>query len=198
MSFIRTISLAILLGLLSFQAQSLRLQVNTNQPFVFIQVGHGTVSTNGMFGPPAGLVDEVSFPFPVGVRPGDGTAILGTPVIPIMVLGLSRKNRSNFTVTINSSLPLMNSTGDTIPFTEFSWTTQDGDIPAGTFSGGTQQTLMSFKGKGKGNNGKGKGNKGTQGTNAGVVDYLTFSYSNINLYPAGIYQGQVVYTITNL
>jgi len=194
MGFIRIICFAILLGLISFQAQSLRLQVNTNQPFVFIQVGHGIVSSDGMFGPPAGLVDEVSFPFPVGVRPGDGTAVLGTPVIPIMVLGLSKKNRSNFTVTMNSSVPLMNANGDTIPFSEFSWTTQDGDIPPGTFSGGTQQMLMTFKGK----KGKGKGKKGSKAINAGVVDYLTFSYSNVNLYPSGIYQGQVVYTITNL
>jgi len=194
MGFIRIICFAILLGLISFQAQSLRLQVNTNQPFVFIQVGHGIVSSDGMFGPPAGLVDEVSFPFPVGVRPGDGTAVLGTPVIPIMVLGLSKKNRSNFTVTMNSSVPLMNANGDTIPFSEFSWTTQDGDIPPGTFSGGTQQMLMTFKGK----KGKGKGKKGSKAINAGVVDYLTFSYSNVNLYPSAIYQGQVVYTITNL
>ena len=195
MGFSRTICFTILLGLLSFQAQSLRLQVNTNQPFVYIQVGHGAVSSNGMFGPPTGLVDEVSFPFPIGVIPGDGTAIIGTPVIPIMVLGLSRKNRSSFTVTMNSSVPLMNANGDTIPFTDFSWMTQDGDIPAGTFSGGAQQTLMSFKGnKVKG----GKGKKGNRPINAGVVDYLTFSYSNINPYPAGIYKGQVVYTITNL
>lgn len=198
MGFPRTICFTILLGLLSFQAQSLRLIVNTNQPFAFIQVGHGIVSSDGMFGPPAGLVDEVSFPFPAGVRPGDGTAIIGTPVIPIMVLGLSRRNRSNFTVTMNSSVPLMNANGDTIPFSEFSWTTQDGDIPPGIFSGGAQQTLMNFKGKKAKGKGKGKGKKGNRGVNAGVVDYLTFSYSNINSYPAGIYQGQVVYTITNL
>jgi hypothetical protein len=189
MSFVRTICLAILLGLLSFQAQSLRLTVNTNQRFVFIQIGHGTVSTDGMFGPPAGLVDEVTFTFPAGVRPGDGTPVVGTPVIPIMVLGLSTPNQSDFAVTMDSSVPLMNLNGDTIPFTEFSWTTQDGDIPAGTFSGGALQPLMTFQGK--------KGKKG-QDPEGGVVDYLTFTYSNTNVYPPGSYQGLVVYTITNL
>jgi hypothetical protein len=189
MSFVRTISIVILLGLLSFQAQSLRLTVIKQSPFVFIQIGHGTVSTDGMFGPPAGLVDEVTFPFPAGVRPGDGTPVLGTPVIPIMVLGLIKQNQANFAVTMDSSLPLMNVSGDTIPFTEFSWTTQDGDIPAGIFSSGAQQPLMNFQGQ--------KAAKG-EDPEAGVVDYLTFSYSNANAYPSGSYQGLVVYTITNI
>jgi hypothetical protein len=184
MGFTRTICFALLLGLLSFQAQAVRLNVNVTNPFVYIQVGHGLISAYGMFGPPAGLVDEVSFPFPVGVRPGDGTAITGTPVIPVMVLGYSGRNRTRFSVTMNSSAPLVNAGGDTIPFTEFSWTTQDGDIPPGAFDGSAQQTLMTLNRRGR----RGRG----------VADYLTFSYSNLNLYPAGSYQGQVVYTITNL
>jgi hypothetical protein len=189
MSFVRTISIVILLGLLPFQAQALRLTVTAGDRFVFIQIGHGTVSSDGMFGPPAGLVDEVTFPFPAGVRPGDGTPVVGTPVIPIMLLGLFKPNQANFAVTMDSSVPLMNLNGDTIPFTEFSWTTQDGDIPAGVFSSGAQQPLMTFLGK--------KAQKG-QDPEGGVVDYLTFTYSNANAYPSGSYQGLVVYTITNL
>ena len=184
MSFVRSFQLAILLVLFSCQAFGLRLNIRLTTPFVFIQVGHGTVSSYGMFGPPAGLVDEVSFPFPAGVQPGDGTAVVGTPVIPIMVLGYSGGNRTRFVVTMNSNSPLTNANGDQLPFTQFSWVSQDGDIPSGAFNGSTQQQLVSLDRRGR--------------RARGYVDYLTFSYSNSNLYPAGSYQGQVVYTITNL
>ena len=139
----RTIA-ALIIGLLSLSAQALRLNIRTTTPFVYIQVGHGEVSSYGMFGPPAGLVDEVTFVFPAGVAPGDGTDIIGTPVIPVMVLGYSGGNRARYTVTMNSSAPLTNGSGNTIPFNEFSWTTQDGDIPAGAFDGGAQQTLVTI------------------------------------------------------
>ena len=184
MGFTRTSCLALLLSLLPLSVQAIRLNVRISIPFVYIQVGHGLVSSYGMFGPPAGLVDEVSFTFPAGVQPGDGTDIIGAPTIPVMVLGYSGSNRTRFNVTMNSSLPLTNVNGDNIPFGEFSWTSSDGDIPSGTFNESAQQTLVTLNRRGR----RGRG----------LVDYLTFSYSNDNLYPAGTYQGRVVYTITNL
>lgn len=184
MSIARTRLIAVVLFLSCAQVQALQLTVNLSFPFVFIQIGHGLISSFGMFGPPAGLIDEVAFTFPGGVQPGDGTPVAGMPVIPIMVLGYSGGNRVRFVVTMNSSVPLVNADGDTIPFSDFSWTTRDGDIPAGAFDGTTQQQLVSmnvFYPRGR-----------------GMVDYLTFSYSNANVYPAGNYQGRVVYTVTNL
>jgi len=165
-------------------AHAIRLNVRITTPFVYIQIGHGLISDSGLFGPPAGLVDEVGFSFSAGVQPGDGTDIIGTPTIPVMVLGYSGSNRARFSVTMNSSVPLTNANGDNMPFSEFSWTTRDGDIPAGAFNEGAQQTLVTLNRRGR----RGRG----------FVDYLSFSYSNDNAYPAGIYRGQVVYTITNL
>jgi hypothetical protein len=184
MGFTQRTIVAVIIGLLPLSVQALRLNINVTIPFVYIQVGHGLISSYGMFGPPAGLVDEVTFGFPPGVQAGDGTDVIGTPVIPVMVLGYSGGNRSRYTVTMNSSVPLTSGSGNTIPFSEFSWTTQDGDIPAGTFDGGAQQTLVTMDGRGR--------------RARGLVDYLTFSYGNDNAYPAGTYQGRVVYTITNL
>lgn len=166
-------------------ADAVEIRINRTNPFVYIQIGHGDLRRRGLFGPPSGQVDEVSFAFPAGVRPGDATPVLGTPTIPIALLGLSVGNQANFRVTVNSSAGLTNEFGDTLPFSEISWTTTDGDIPGGTFDDSASQFLMEY-------------NFAPTGRGRGVIDYLTFSYANDAIYPAGTYTGRVIYTIMEL
>ena len=71
--------------------------------------------------------------------------------------------------------------GDSIPFSQISWTsTANGnttaDIPAGTFTGGTQ-TLANF------------------GRNTFVENCFSYSYANAALVPAGTYTGRAVFTL---
>ena len=171
--------------MLSSPAYASQIQVNIRTPFVYIQIGHGLLSSRGLFGPPANLVDEVSFTFPAGVQPADGTPIIGTPVIPMAVIGLNTGRRTNFRVTMDSSIPLRNATGDPLPFSKFSWSTRDGSIPDGQFDDSPNQVLLDYFRR--------RANKGR-----GVVDALTFTFANDTLYTSGTYTGRVVYTITEL
>jgi hypothetical protein len=173
-----------LLAALPAEAHALRFSIAPIVPFVYIQVGHGSLSRDGLFGPPAGQVDEVLFTLPPGVQSGDGTPLVGTPVMPILFLGYSGSNRANYRVTMNSAAGLVNGSGDQIPFSDFTWTTQDGDIPAGQFNDSANQLLQQYNFN---------GNRAR-----GVVDYLTFSYANTVVRPGGTYTGRVVYTITEL
>lgn len=166
-------------------AHAVEIRINRTTPFVYVQVGHGDLRRRGLFGPPSNQIDEVIFSFPAGVQPGDGTPVAGTPTIPIALLGLSPGNQTNFRVTVNSSGPLSNEFGDTLPFSEIGWTSSDGDIPSGAFDDSANQFLMNY-------------NLAPTNRGRGVIDYLTFSYSNDTIYPAGTYTGRVVYTITEL
>ncbi|UCG72167.1 MAG: hypothetical protein JSV45_13095 [Chromatiales bacterium] len=166
-------------------AHALRFSVRATTPFVYVQIGHGDLSSYGLLGPPASLIDEVAFTFPAGVQSGDGTPVAGTPVIPIAFLGYSGRNRSIYRITIDSSAGLTNINGDSMPFSEFSWVTQDGDIPAGQFNNSPNQLLFQYSQRGR-------------RRARGIVDYLSFSYANTQIYPAGVYTGRVFFTITEL
>jgi len=183
MGFSRVLAM-LLIGLLPVWAHAVRLNVRVTTPFVYIQIGHGALGSYGLFGGPASQVDVVSFTFPPGVQPGDGTDVIGTPTIPVAVLGYSGRNRTHFSVTMDSSIALINANGDSLPFDQFSWVTSDGDIPGNTFDNSGQQPLVTLNRRGR----RGRG----------LVDYLTFSYANDILYPSGSYTGRVVYTITEL
>ena len=166
-------------------AQAIHVQIGFTNPFVYIQIGHGQYSSLGLWGPPANLIDEVSFTFPAGVQPGDGTPITGTPDrIPIAVLAYSGGGRANFRVTIDSSQPLTNGAGDTIPFSKFSWTTRNGHIGSGTFNDTANQLWQQYSF----NFPRGRG----------VLDFMTFEFANDQIYRPGTYTGRVTYTITEL
>jgi hypothetical protein len=105
-------------------------------------------------------------------------------MIPILFLGYSGGNRANYRVTMNSATGLVSATGAVIPFSDFRWTTQDGDIPAGQFNGASNQLLAQYNFN---------GNRAR-----GIVDYLTFTYANTTVRTGGTYTGRVVYTITEL
>lgn len=178
------VSLLVVLLAFSVPGYALRFSVASGPPFVFIQIGHGSLTRDGLLGPPIAMVDEVTFPVPPGVQLGDGTPIIGTPVIPMAFLGYSGGNQANYIVTMDSSGGLVNGSGDVMPFSEISWTTQDGDIPGGQFNDSGNQLLQQYNFRGN--------------RSRGVIDYLTFTYANTSGYPAGDYAGRVTYTIAEL
>ena len=86
-------------------------------------------------------------------------------------------------LTATVTQPLANASGDTIPFSQISWTSSgNGDtgaqpFPAGTFTGGTQ-TLASFP------------------VNTWRESCHRFSYANSSVVAAGTYNGRVTYTLS--
>jgi len=93
-------------------------------------------------------------------------------------------NTGAATVTATSPANLTNGSGDTIPFTQISWTSSgNGDtgaqpFPAGTFVGGVQTV-------------------GTISRNQWAESCHTFSYANTSVRPAGTYTGRVTYTLSS-
>ncbi len=140
-------------------------------------IGFGPLPVVGIrVGPPVGVA-TVSFNVPAALV-GSGTPITGTPTI--FIAALARFPASDpppvFTVSVDSSTPLSNGAA-TIPMTEFSWTSQDGDIPNGTFQGTASQVIF-----------------GPATAAIVVSDQLTFSFANDQVYDVGTYVGKVTYT----
>lgn len=87
------------------------------------------------------------------------------------------------TLTANSSGPLTNGTGQTIPMTQITWTSSGNSdtgaqpFPAGTFTGGTQTI-------------------GTIARNQWAESCMTFSYLNTAIRSYGTYTATVTYTLT--
>ena len=114
---------------------------------------------------------------------GDGTPISGSPAGVVIEVSARRAtsremNQVYYVVTADSSVPLSSGL-DTIPFTEISWTSQDGDIPAGRFDGTTSQVIL-----------------GQSRAKYMVSDRLTFIYDNARVVSGGTYTGTVTYTIS--
>ena len=151
-------------------SHALTFSVRPGPPFVSIQVGSAT------------QLDTVTFTVPPGAS-GNATPIVGAPVVEMTVLGYSGSNQSNYQLTVNSSSGLVSGSGARIPFSNFSWTTRDGDIPAGRFNDSSTQLILF----------EGHGNRAR-----GITDYLTFQYDNALVYPGGTYTGRLVYTVTQL
>jgi hypothetical protein len=115
----------------------------------------------------------------------DGYVFCNTP--GELYIGGFYRNTTNTgaaTVTATSPSNLVNGTGDTIPFTQISWTSRgNGDagaqpFPAGTFVGGVQTI-------------------GTISRNQWAESCHTFSYANTSTRPAGTYTGRVTYTLSS-
>lgn len=87
------------------------------------------------------------------------------------------------TLTANSSAPLVNASGESIPLTQINWTSSGiGDtgaqpFPSGAFTGGTQSI-------------------GAIARNQWAESCMTFSYLNTAIVAAGTYTGTVTYTLT--
>jgi len=114
---------------------------------------------------------------------GDGTPISGAPAGVLIEVSARRATffewlRASYIVTADSSTPLSSGTA-TIPFTDISWTSQDGDIPSGRFNGSSAQVIL-----------------GATRAYFQVRDWLTFTYDNTRFLPAGEYTGTVTYTVS--
>ena len=86
------------------------------------------------------------------------------------------------TLSVATPASLLNATSETLPFSSVSWTSSGlGDsgttIPAGTFAGGTTQTLLSVS------------------LNTWFESCLLFSYANAQFAPAGTFSGRATYTL---
>jgi hypothetical protein len=108
---------------------------------------------------------------------GSGNPVNGDSRIDIQLLIRAPASRplTGF-LTVDSSTPLNNGSGATIPVSEIGWIASSGDIPSGSFTGTSTQQLASFT------------------SSVRVTDRHTFSYKNRNIYDAGTYNGQVTYT----
>ncbi len=119
---------------------------------------------------------------------GDNYATCPNPATEVMVGASYRRNRNNqpasATLRVTSPANLVNAAGDTIPFSQISWTVSapgsgvPNVIPAGTFNGGTQ-TLA------------------TVPANRYIENCHSFIYANSALRAAGTYNGQVTYTLSS-
>ncbi|HQO16460.1 MAG TPA: hypothetical protein PLG02_05820 [Methylotenera sp.] len=200
----KTALVALLMLTSAGSADAWILNISSGPKQIYIQVGNGSY-TGGNYnagGTPANnnTVNVVSVNIPAASL-GSGTPIPMTsnssaansfydgfnvcnPPNQVYIGGWVRVPGSSGSGVMSVSTPasLVNSSGDTIPFSSISWTsTANGnstpDISAGTFNGGTI-TLASI------------------GANRWVENCMTFSYANTAVYAAGTYTGRAIYTLS--
>ncbi len=120
---------------------------------------------------------------------GDNYATCPTPASQIMVGASYRRSSAtdgpaSATLRVTSPANLVSAAGDTIPFSQISWTVAapgsgvPNVIPAGVFSGAVQ-TLT------------------TVPANTYIENCHSFVYANSAIRAAGTYTGQVTYTLTS-
>lgn len=142
---------------------------NQATPRISIRVGAGGSN-----------VTEVSFTVPAS-QVGDSTPITAPGSVRIQVeIRATAANPLTGTLTVDSlSYPLENTdpgSNSSIPFSEISWTSRDGHIPAGYFMDEIDQDIVSFQ------------------SSQRYRDFHTFSYDNTMLIESGTYEGHVIYT----
>ena len=138
---------------------------NRASPRISIRVGGG-----------GNNISEVQFTVPAA-QIGNGTAVAGSRTIRIdLVVRAAASDALTATLSADSLSNPLTSNGDTIPFSDISWASRDGDIPAGVFTGVTDQVIVSFP------------------SSRRIRDWHTFSYANTRAVEAGEYEGRVVYT----
>ncbi|MEJ7745715.1 MAG: hypothetical protein WKF61_02965 [Luteimonas sp.] len=201
-------SLLILFALaMSGAAQAYVVTIAPGARAVYLRVGDGTFTgTYNSGGTPGsgGAINLVSVGVPAAVLGNgvdqdmttnatqgasslDGFAVCNVPA-EIYIGGFYRRpgSGSKETATLTAVAPanLSNAAGDTIPFSQISWTSTDNrggaaaqPMPTGTFTGGTQ-TLASFP------------------INTWQESCHTFRYGNDAVVASGTYNGRVVYTLS--
>lgn len=167
----RTAAAGFLIGLLLWHAAA--------EAIVFNLANRATPRIGIRVGGSGGNISEVEFNVPATLI-GNGTAVTGSPAIRIQLV-VRASGASPLTATLSAdslSYPLTSSGGGggSIPFSDISWSAQDGDIPAGSFTGVTDQVIVSFP------------------SSRRILDWHTFSYANTRDVEAGDYVGRVVYT----
>lgn len=121
-------------------------------------------------------ITSVNFDVPVA-NIGDGTPVSGSRRIKIQleIRSTAARPMTGY-LTVDTSIPLSNGAGGTIPLSSISWLSRSGDIPSGTFSGTGNQLLATFPGS------------------ARIIDWHSFIFANDALYDPGTYLGQITYT----
>lgn len=186
-------------------AQAFVVSIDPGARAVYLRVGNGVFSaanySNGGTPGSGGPINLVSVSVPAavlgngtnlamttnatsGISNYDGFAFCDVPA-EIYVGGFYRRNGTG-TATLTATVPanLTTTAGDAIPFSQISWTSSgNGDtgaqpILAGTFAGGSTQTLASFP------------------VNSWRESCHSFSYGNDAVVAAGTYTGRVVYTLS--
>lgn len=191
-------------GLAAGSASAFVVSISPGTHTVYLQVGVGSFTGNystGGTGANNTTINKVSVTVPASVV-GSGAAQQMTsdstqavsfydgrtfcsPPAQVYIGGYVRSGAGNPAATLTvttSAANLTNASGDTVPFSEISWTASGiGDvtqaIPSGSFTGGTQ-TLANF------------------GTNQWMESCHTFSYKNSATLPPGTYTGRATYTLT--
>lgn len=125
-------------------------------------------------------IDRVTFRV-TGI-PGSGAVrgeSTGAYPVPFQVQGLLT-SAGTATLTADSSQPLNDGLGHTIPFNQISWK-GGGDMPSGRFSGTAKQIIWQ------------------QSTSTGwfsVQGTMAFFYDHVLYVPAGTYQSRATYTLS--
>ncbi len=167
------------------------------QALTFV-IPNGTAQIYLRIGQTGGTTNTVAFAV-TGANAGTGTPIAGTvvaaagafsaaqtPNFPacaannVRIVARARSTLAaprTATLSVNSTGGLV-SGANTIPFTQFDWTSDDAtSLPAGAFAGVAAQPLVSFV------------------TSREVGACHQFRYLNTQVYPAGTYTGTLVYTL---
>lgn len=127
-------------------------------------------------GSPGGKIDVVRFS--VSGLPGSGQVQgISSGPNPIPVKTKARFSSGQMILTADSSIPLEDGAGNTIPFSETGWV-GTGGMPSGSFSNAADQVIMA-----------------TSSSNFNGA--MSFYYRNILYVPAGVYTSRVTYTLSS-
>lgn len=127
-------------------------------------------------GSPGGKIDLVTFN--VSGIPGSGQVQgISSGANPVPVRARAQFLFGQMILTADSSVPLNDGFGNTIPFSEIGWV-GSGSMPSGSFSGATGQMLVAT-------------------SSSHLNGAMSFYYRNILRLPAGIYSGRVTYTLSS-
>jgi hypothetical protein len=204
-SILNTAKVLLLAAIVPATALGFTVNIGTGSRAIYLQVGNGsftgTYSTGGTPGNNT-TINKVTVTVPAAaVGSGAAQAMTSdstvansfydnysfcTPPNQVYIGGFFRNTGTTGTATLSvttSAANLVSAGGDTIPFSQVSWTSSgNGDtgaqpIPAGTFTGGTQ-SLASFP------------------VNTWRESCHTFAYANAASVPPGTYTGRATYTLS--
>ena len=123
-------------------------------------------------------IDIVSFDVSA-TRLGDpGSPVQGSRPVRVLILARAPAGAPDFNLTVDSSQPLADGAGNTIPMTEVAWTSDAGDLPGGAFDGSSTQVVASGR------------------PDRLIQDTLRFRYLNSTVPAAGTYTARVRYTLS--
>lgn len=163
--------LPLILCLLVFAAPASALRITVGLPLAHVYIRVGA----------SGPVLTVNFAVAAN-QAGSGVPVVGTPNVEVRVIGRSALfGGSSYIVTLDSTAGLTGPGGSSIPFSDFSWTSLEGEFAPGTFNNSATQVFFQYT-----------------GSFMGFQDTLTFRYGNTSVYQSGTYTGRVRFTIAQL